>query len=112
MSDKQRLLDMLPSRVEDLEFKMRQLEGLTEGHEDLFKRFIYQQATEAVVAETGKIIPLASESNVNTLTEDVKLTEDSSVLQFIDPNGGMRTIRLPSPAISNRWYIINNTATP
>jgi len=112
MSDKQALLDALPSRIDELEWKIRQLEGASEGFDDLFKRYIYQQATDAVISQTGKIIPLASESNSNTLNEDVKLTEDSSVLQFINPNGGMRTIVLPSPAISNKWYILMNTATP
>ena len=106
------LLDILPSRVEELEFKMSQLEGKFGGTSSLLERFMRQQTADLINAGFASVIPLTANSNVNTLTEDIKLTEDIGVLQFIDPNGGARTVRLPASGVSNKYYIVVNTATP
>lgn len=111
MSNEQ-LLDILPSRVEELEFKMRQFEGEFQDTTSLLQRFLRQQTADLINAGIASIIPLTNNSNVSTLTEDVKLSEDIGVLQFINPNGGARTVRLPATGISNKWYIVVNTATP
>lgn len=109
---KSRLMDSLPGRLEYLEGQFALLTGQVEGASDLLKRVIVESSKDIFATEIGSVTPLSADANVNTLTEDIKLTEDIGVLQFIDPNGGARTIRLPRVGVSNKWYIIVNTATP
>lgn len=109
---KEAIMNALPGRLEYLEFQMAELTGKLGSQSDLMKRIITTVARDAMASEVASVTPLSSNSNVNTLTEDIRLTEDIGVLQFIDPNGGARTVRLPRVGVSNKWYIIVNTATP
>lgn len=101
----------IPGRLEELEFKVAQLVGEMEGNSDIVGRVLRDVAREISATSASQVSPLTTSANVNTLTEDVKLTEDTGVLQFIDPNGGERTIRLPRAGQANKWYVLINTAS-
>jgi len=101
----------IPGRLEELEFSVKQLTGELEGTSDIVGRVLRDVAREIASTSASQVSPLTTSANVNTLTEDVKLTEDTGVLQFIDPNGGERTVRLPRAGVSNKWYVLINTAS-
>ena len=106
------IMNALPGRVEYLELQIAMLTGEISGASDVIRRVLFETTREVFATEIGNVTPLSADANVSTLTEDVKLTEDIGVLQFIDPNGGARTVRLPREGIANKWYIVVNTATP
>lgn len=106
------VLNALPGRVEYLENQISMLTGELGEASDILKRVLFETSREIFASEIGNVTPISSDANVNTLTEDIRLTEDIGVLQFINPNGGARTIRLPRTGVSNKWYIVVNTATP
>ena len=108
MTDRE--ISNISGRLSELEFKMNQFSGEFQDSASLLQRFLRQQTSDLINSGMASVIPLTDNANVNTLTEDVKLTEDTGVLQFIDPGDGARTVRLPAPGISNKWYIIKNTA--
>jgi hypothetical protein len=101
----------IPGRLEELELKVAQLTGDVEGTSDVVGRILRDVAREISATAASQVSPLSTSANVNTLTEDVKLTEDTGVLQFIDPNGGERTVFLPRAGVSNKWYVLINTAS-
>ena len=96
------LLRVLPARLDEIERAVKRLAMDTGEQSDLLKRLIYN--------ESAGNIPLASEAQLSTIVVDVEITEDSSVLQFINPNGQVN-VSLPAPGISNKWYIISNTSS-
>ena len=115
MTDTERqeaVIAALPGRVEYLENLVHLLTSEITGASSMLGRLISEHGAELFASEIENVSPLASNSNVNTLSEDIKLTEDIGILQFINPNGGARTIRLPRVGVSNKYYIVVNTATP
>jgi len=48
--------------------------------------------------------------NVQTLTGNLTLTNDSCKYQHLDPNGANRTITLPATADAGKGFVIRNTA--
>jgi hypothetical protein len=52
----------------------------------------------------------ASSSRTLTATDDVVLTDSSTVIQLIDPGGADRDVELPAEGVSNHGFLIINTA--
>lgn len=52
----------------------------------------------------------ASESTTTTATGTITLTDDSKVIQFIDPGGANRDVVLPAESTDNHGFLIFNTA--
>lgn len=50
----------------------------------------------------------AAESTSTTATDDIVLTDESNVIQTVDPNGAARTITLPAIGLNNHGFLIIN----